>query len=149
MYTIDFHTHPVPQSFREALTGVGIDPIEDDGVPFPAWSIGDHRAFMEEDRAFMEEAGIDYSIFSLPSPHIHNGDDAKSAAAARKINEELGAAVHHDPGHFGFTACLPLPYAEGSLSTRTGHARLRKMLLRARLPRFSNILQIRPGPFSI
>ncbi|MFY4635343.1 hypothetical protein [Scardovia wiggsiae] len=142
MYTIDFHTHPVLQSFREALTGLGIDPIEDDGFPLPAWSIKDHRAFMEE-------AGIDYSIFSLPSPHIHNGDDAKSAAAARKINEELGAAVHHDPGHFGFTACLPLPYAEGSLSTRTGHARLRKMLLRARLPRFSNILQIRPGPFSI
>lgn len=142
MYTIDFHTHPVPQSFREALTDLGIDPIEDDGFPLPAWSIKDHRAFMEE-------AGIDYSIFSLPSPHIHNGDDAKSAAAARKINEELGAAVHHDPGHFGFTACLPLPYAEGSLSTRTGHARLRKMLSQARSPRFSNILQIRPGPFSI
>lgn len=142
MYTIDFHTHPVPQSFREALTGVGIDPIEDDGVPFPAWSIGDHRAFMEE-------VGIGYSIFSLPSPHIHNGDDAKSAAAARKINEELGAAVRDDPGYFGFTACLPLPYAEGSLSTRTGRARLRKMLLRARLLRFSNILRIRPGSFSI
>ena len=142
MYTIDFHTHTVPHSFREVLADLGIDPIEDDGFPLPAWSIKDHRAFIEE-------AGIDYSIFSLPSPHIHNSDDAKSAAAARNINEELGAAVHHDPGHFGFTACLPLPYAEGSLSTPTGRARLRKMLSQARLLRFSSIPRIRPGPFLI
>ena len=31
----DFHTHPVTDEFRNAVTELGIDPIEEDGFPHP------------------------------------------------------------------------------------------------------------------
>ena len=34
--TIDFHAHPVTDTFRQALAELGIDPIEDDGFPLSA-----------------------------------------------------------------------------------------------------------------
>lgn len=80
--TIDFHAHAVTNAFRESMIDLGIDPIEEDGFPLPAWSKENHLAFMNE-------AGIDYSILSAPVPHIYNGDDEKAAKWARKINEEL------------------------------------------------------------
>lgn len=60
---IDFHTHPIPEAFRQALRDMNIDPIADDGFPLPEWTVNAHLDFMEQ-------AGIDYSVLSLPSPHI-------------------------------------------------------------------------------
>ena len=62
---------------------------------------------------FMDEAGIDYTVLSLPTPHIHHGDDEKSLQAAMEINDEL-ALLQSD--RFGWTACLPLPYVDGSIA---------------------------------
>ncbi len=61
--TIDFHTHPIPEKFKEGLRELGIDPIKDDGFPLPICNIEEHIEFMKK-------ANIDYSILSLPSPHI-------------------------------------------------------------------------------
>ncbi len=61
----------------------------------------------------MDQAGIDYTVLSLPTPHIHHGDDALSMQAASEINDEL-AALQSD--RFGWTACLPLPYTDGSIA---------------------------------
>lgn len=61
----------------------------------------------------MDQAGIDYTVLSLPTPHIHHGDDALSMQAASEINDEL-AALQSD--RFGRTACLPLPYTDGSIA---------------------------------
>ncbi len=105
---IDFHTHPIPKAFRQALSDMNIDPIEDDGFPLPEWTAEAHLGFMEQ-------AGIDYSVLSLPSPHFNSGDNEKAAKYARLINEELSdvAAAHKD--RFGFVACLPLPNVEASI----------------------------------
>lgn len=109
MKTIDFHTHPIPESFKVGLKDMGIDPIKDDGFPLPDWNIEHHLSFMDK-------AGIDFSILSLPSPHIHNGNFEKSKKYARLINHELKEIVDKYPDKFGFTACLPLPDAEGALA---------------------------------
>ena len=104
--TIDFHAHPVPDAFRKWLPLLDIDVIADDGFPLPQWNREMHLQFMDD-------AGIDYTVLSLPTPHIHNGDDEKSLQAAVEINDEL-ASLKSD--RFGWTACLPLPYAEGSIA---------------------------------
>ena len=67
---IDFHAHPVPEAFRKWLPLLNIDVIKDDGFPVPQWSKETHLQFMDD-------AGIDYTVLSLPTPHIHNGEDAK------------------------------------------------------------------------
>lgn len=106
--TIDFHTHPIPDNFKEGLKDLEIDPIEDDGFPLPMWSIEEHIDFMNN-------ANINYSVLSLPSPHINNGDNEKSKKYARLINEELANIVKEHKDKFGFVACLPLPDVTSSL----------------------------------
>ena len=105
---IDFHTHPIPEAFRQALQDMNIDPIEDDGFPLPEWTVDAHLDFMAQ-------AGIDYSVLSLPSPHFHSGDNEKAAKYARLINEELSGIVTAHKDKFGFVACLPLPDVEASI----------------------------------
>ncbi|MBO6229150.1 MAG: hypothetical protein J6O50_01165 [Ruminiclostridium sp.] len=63
MKTVDFHAHPVTDSFRKAMTDLGIDPIAEDGFPLPEWSAEAHIAFMEN-------AGIDHTVLSAPTTHI-------------------------------------------------------------------------------
>jgi len=104
--TIDFHAHPVPDAFRKWLPLLDIDVIADDGFPLPQWSKEAHLRFMDD-------AGIDYTVLSLPTPHIHRGDDEKSLQAAVEINDEL-ASLKSD--RFGWTACLPLPCVDGSIA---------------------------------
>lgn len=108
MYTIDFHAHPIPESFKEGLNELEIDPIEDDGFPLPEWTI-------ESQLEFMKQAKIDYTILSLPSPHIHNGDDEKSSKVARKINDELEKICKMHQQQLGYVACLPLPNVSDSI----------------------------------
>lgn len=106
--TIDFHAHPIPENFKVGLKDMGINPITDDGFPLPNWNISEHLEFMKE-------ANIDYTILSLPSPHINNGDDEKSKKYARLINEELSKMVNSNKEKFGFVACLPLPNVQNSI----------------------------------
>ena len=87
--TVDFHAHPVTAAFRESLSELGIDPIQDDGFPLPAWSAETHLDFMRE-------AGIAYTVLSIPTPHIHNGDDKKSCEAARIIALDMLRMVADD-----------------------------------------------------
>lgn len=87
---------------------LGIDPIEEDGFPLPKWSAEEHLAFMDE-------AGIDYTILSAPVPHIYNGDAEKARKAARQINEETAETVRQYPDRFGFAGLVSLPDAEGAL----------------------------------
>ena len=107
--TVDFHAHPVTAAFRESLSALGIDPIQDNGFPLPAWSAETHLDFMRE-------AGIAYAALSIPAPHVHNGDDKKSCEAARIINEELSEIVKSYSDSFTFTAVLPLPCVEGAVA---------------------------------
>lgn len=106
--TVDFHAHPVDDVFRREMDFLGIDPIEEDGFPLPAW---DTQAQL----TFMEEAMIDYTVLSSPAPHIHNGDDEKACASARRINESVARICAEHPGKLAFAAILPLPYVDGAI----------------------------------
>ncbi len=105
---IDFHAHPVTDTFRKAMNDLSIDPLEEDGFPLPAWSAEDHLTFMKE-------AKIDLTVLSAPVPHIHNGDDEKARKAARMINEEVASIVARYPDRFAFTGLVPLPDVEGAI----------------------------------
>ncbi len=108
MPVFDFHAHPVPESFRRWLPELGIDVLEDDGFPLPQWTAQSHIAFMDA-------AGIDTAVLSLPTPHIHHGNDKAALESARAINDELADIHAAHPDRFLWTACLPLPYVEGSV----------------------------------
>lgn len=106
--TIDVHTHMLFPCYLEGLADMGVDPVREDGFPTPSWNAEDHLASMEE-------AGIETSILSLSSPHIHYGDGVKAVALARKINEETAALCKRYPDKFKYAAVLPLPEIEASV----------------------------------
>ena len=116
-HCIDFHAHPIPGSFVKGLQDLGADAIEEDGFPLPKWSLEDHLQFMKN-------AGITHTVLTLPTPHIHNGDDEKAGQAARMINTEMASYAKRDPEHFSFCACLPLPDVEGTLEDNPAYAHL-------------------------
>ena len=41
--TIDFHAHLLTDEYRKAIARLGIDPIEEDGFPLPAWTAEDNN----------------------------------------------------------------------------------------------------------
>lgn len=109
MGTIDFHAHLVTPAFRAGLAELGIDPIRDDGFPLPEWDPKDHLAFMDE-------AGIDRAVLTVPAPHIHAGDDAASLHVAQRVNDETAAVCAARPDRFSFAAAVPLPFVDGAIS---------------------------------
>ena len=39
--SIDVHSHALPQAYLDALAELGVNPVEEDGFPTPAWSEDD------------------------------------------------------------------------------------------------------------
>ena len=105
---IDIHAHAMLPAYLEGLKKLGIDPLAEEGFPLPQWSAEAHLAFMAE-------AGIDYTVLSLATPHIYNGDEQLACEVARQINEETAALCRQYPDKFGFVATVPFPSIDGSL----------------------------------
>lgn len=105
---IDIHAHAMLPAYIEGLKKLGIDPLAEEGFPLPQWSAEAHLAFMAE-------AGIDYTVLSLATPHIYNGDEQLACEVARQINEETAALCRQYPDKFGFVATVPFPSIDGSL----------------------------------
>ena len=105
---IDFHAHAITKEYLDGLNSLGIDPLKADGFKVPDWSAKDHLSFMEE-------AGIDFSILSSPTPHLYNGDDEQSAKANRQVNKSLSVICKEYPNKFAFVATLPLPDVKGAI----------------------------------
>lgn len=99
---IDFHAHAILPSYVDALKILKIDAAAEEGFPLPKWSAQAHLQFMAD-------AGIDFTILSMATPHISD------CAAVRAINEEFAALCRKYPDKFGFVATLPLPNVEGSI----------------------------------
>lgn len=97
---IDIHCHMIPDSYLEAVKAHGMEMEE--GFPIPSWSADAHLKFMDE-------AGIQTSVLTMPAPQPYFGDGAESAAICRKFNEEAAALKALHPGRFLFCAVLPLP----------------------------------------
>lgn len=108
---IDFHAHAILPSYVEGLKKLKIDAVAEEGFPLPKWSIENHLKFMDD-------AGIDFTILSMATPHIYNGKDKEkiSIELAREINEDFAAICKKYPDKFGFVATLPIPSVEGSIA---------------------------------
>ena len=101
--TIDFHAHAILPSYINALKTLKIDAQAEEGFPLPKWSAENHLEFMAD-------AGIDFTILSMATPHISDKN------AAREINEEFAEICRRFPKKFGFVATLPLPNVESSIT---------------------------------
>ena len=106
--SIDVHSHALPQAYLDALAELGVNPVEEDGFPTPAWSEEAHLQFMGE-------TGQEFCILSISTPHIHRGDDATAARLSRAINDELSAVCLRHPDRLGFATTLPVPAVEASI----------------------------------
>ena len=107
---VDFHAHPILPSYVDGLKRLDIDAQSEEGFPLPKWTVDAHLKFMDE-------AGIDFTVLSMPTPHIYNSAVGEKVACdvARKINNELYELCRIYPDRFGFVAVLPTPSVEGSV----------------------------------
>ena len=105
---IDFHCHAILPAYIRGMEKLGIDSAAEEGYPLPQWTLEDHLKFMSA-------AHIDYSILSMPTPHIYRGDERLAAQVSREINEEMAKLCRENSDKFGFAATLPTPCAESSL----------------------------------
>ena len=103
---IDVHSHMIPESYLAAVKAHGME--MDEGFPIPAWSAEAHLKFMDE-------AGIQTSVLTLPAPQPYFEDGVQSAAICRTFNEEAAALKALYPGRFLFCAALPLPDVDRAL----------------------------------
>lgn len=106
---VDFHAHAILPSYADGLKRLGIDAAAEEGFPLPQWSAEAHLQFMAD-------AGMDYSVLSMPTPHTYHGDAGLAREVTRRVNEDYAALCRKYPDKFGFVAALPLPDVEGALA---------------------------------
>ena len=97
---IDLHSHAITQGYLDYIKANGAE--MDEGFPIPGWDVEKHIAFMDK-------AGIQTSVLTMPAPQPFFGDAEASAKVCRKYNEECAALKARYPGRFMFCAALPLP----------------------------------------
>ena len=97
---IDLHSHAITQGYLDYIKANGAE--MDEGFPIPGWDVEKHIVFMDK-------AGIQTSVLTMPAPQPFFGDAEASAAVCRKYNEECAALKARFPGRFMFCAALPLP----------------------------------------
>ncbi len=100
MAQVDLHSHAVTQGYLDYIKANGAE--MDEGFPIPGWDVEKHIAFMDK-------AGIQTSVLTMPAPQPFFGDAEASAAVCRKYNEACAALKARYPGRFMFCAALPLP----------------------------------------
>ena len=109
----DWHSHAIPDSYRELVARHGA--LLDEGFPLPQWSAEAHLQLMDE-------AGIATSVLTLPAPHPYWGDIEETKREVRKLNEECAAICltsNSDSGltsNFQFAATLPLPDVDAAIA---------------------------------
>ena len=97
---IDLHSHAITQGYLDYIKANGAE--MDEGFPIPGWDVEKHIAFMDK-------AGIQTSVLTMPAPQPYFGDAEASAKVCRQYNEECAALKARYPGRFMFCATLPLP----------------------------------------
>lgn len=103
---VDVHCHMIPSFYMEALRAHSME--MDEGFPIPQWDADTHLKFMDE-------AGIETSVLTMPAPQPFFGDAQESAAICRRFNEEAAALKAKYPGRFLFCAAIPLPDVDKAL----------------------------------
>ena len=103
---IDLHSHAITKGYLDYIKANGAE--MDEGFPIPAWDAEQHIAFMDK-------AGIQTAVLTMPAPQPWFGDAEASAAVCRSYNEECAALKARYPGRFMFCAALPLPDADAAI----------------------------------
>ena len=99
-FICDMHSHFI---MPEYLDEVKSQNFREDNIPMPTtWSPSAHLECMEE-------AGIDWSMVFLSSPHPYYESDQRCISLMRKMNEYLADMKRDHPKKFGFGAALPHP----------------------------------------
>lgn len=97
---VDLHSHAITQGYLDYIKANGAE--MDEGFPIPGWDVEKHIAYMDK-------AGIQTSVLTMPAPQPFFGDAEASGKVCRKHNEECAALKARFPGRFMFCAALPLP----------------------------------------
>ena len=97
---IDLHSHAITVGYLDFIKANGAE--MDEGFPIPTWDAGRHLAFMDK-------AGVQTSVLTMPAPQPWFGDAEAAARVCRRYNEECAALKAKYPGRFRFCAALPLP----------------------------------------
>ena len=103
----DVHAHIITDSYRSFIDSHKAS--LDEGFPLPEWSVSAHLAFMDK-------AGIQTSVLTVPAPQPYFGDAQESAIICRELNEECAAIKSAHPGRFRFFAVLPLQDVDAALA---------------------------------
>ncbi|MDE6113245.1 MAG: amidohydrolase, partial [Bacteroidales bacterium] len=104
---IDVHCHNILPEFRALLERHGA--ALEETFPLPDWDIDAHLAFMEA-------AGIQTSLLSMPAPQPYFGDAEECRKTVRLYNEACAKLKAGYPGKFLFCAALPLPDVEAAMA---------------------------------
>lgn len=102
----DVHSHNVLALYTDFLDSH--DALLEEGFPIPAWSVEAHLRTMDE-------AGIAWSVLSMPAPQPYFGDVAESRRVIRAYNEATAAVSRRYPDRFKFCASLPLPDVDAAI----------------------------------
>lgn len=102
----DWHCHPIPDSYREAVAEHNA--LLDEGFPLPQWSAERHLQMMDA-------TGIQSAVLTLPAPHPYWGDIEETKRLCRQFNEETSDLCRKQPDRFSFCAVLPLPDVEAAI----------------------------------
>lgn len=101
---IDIHSHAITDGYMSAVKAHGIE--LDEGFPIPSWDADSHLKYMDE-------AGIQTSVLTMPAPQPKGGD---AVAICHAWNEECAKLKTRYPGRFLFCAALPLPDVESAIA---------------------------------
>lgn len=103
---IDVHCHNVLPAFKSFLEQHGA--ALEETFPLPAWDVTSHLKFMEA-------AGIQTSLLSMPAPQPYFGDAEECRKVVRAYNDSCAELKAGYPGKFWFCASLPLPDVEAAI----------------------------------
>ena len=103
---VDVHSHFLPDAYMSHIAAHG--KLMDEGFPLPKWNEEAHLAWMDA-------AGIETSVLTLPAPQPMFGSKEENAVIVRRLNEEAARIKREHPGRFLFCATLPLPDVEAAL----------------------------------
>lgn len=103
---VDVHSHIITEEYTALLRRHGAELEET--FPLPAWSAETHVAFMDK-------AGIECAVLTMPAPQPYYGDSHESAECVRKVNEEAAMVKARFTGRFKFCASLPLPDVDAAI----------------------------------
>lgn len=103
---IDVHCHNVLPEFKALIEQHGA--ALEETFPLPAWDVTLHLEFMEA-------AGIQTSLLSMPAPQPFFGDMKECQKIVRMYNEACAKLKSDHPGKFLFCASLPLPDVKAAI----------------------------------